>query len=132
MSSGVVIFNLKTMWTYPDGQVVRLYDEIKSGRKTSEWRDFKTFWIRRLLKKTDDIPNIVKCLGSSDTIDLTGGLRVGRAWFVEGFPKNSLPRLEAIITDLLYHDTGHLLNNDPGQFEIKFKNVVEISACPFN
>jgi hypothetical protein len=114
------------MWTYPDGSERRLYDEIKSGRKTSEWRDFKPFWIKRLLKKTEDISHIVKGFGVSDTIELTGGLRVGRAWFVEGFPKNSLPRLEAIITDLLYHNTGHLLNNDTGQFEIKFKDVIEI------
>ena len=111
------------MWTYPDGSERRLYDEIKSGRKTSEWRDVKKFWMRRLLKITEDKIPINKVSGDpgfmeGPFIDLTGGLKVGRAWFVEGFPKNSFPRLEATITGLIWHETG--------QFEIQFNNVVEI------
>lgn len=106
-----VIFHLKRLWTYPDGRTVDLYREILEGRKTSEFRDCKDYWTDRLYKK--------KMI--DDTLHLTP--KVDKAWFVVGFPKNSLPRLEADITNIL------ILKDDDGfaeQYEIQFTNVKEV------
>lgn len=71
-----------------------LYEQIKRGKKT-----------------------IV--VNGTEPQDLTPFLKVHRAWFVEGYPKGSLPRLEADITGLLYHPSS-------SQLEIKFTNVKEV------
>ena len=116
MLEGVVIFNLKKLWTYPGGKTVHLYEEIKSGRKTSEWRDLKSYWMKRLLKQD---PTIHLLYDEHLTADLTGGLRVQRAWFVTGYPKGNIPRLEAYVTGIIYH--GNL-----DQLEIKFMDAMEV------
>jgi len=99
MSTKRVIFNLARFWPRkaPRNQQVELYEEIKSGRKTSEWRDNTEHWRKRLLKHPAP----------------------SRAWFVVGFPKNSLPRLEADIVDIVVHE-------ESGQIEVKFENVEEV------
>ena len=117
MVDGVVIFNLKKLWTYPNGKTVHLYEEIKSGRKTSEWRDVKSHWIKRLLKQD---PTKRHIFNETLRANLTGGLRVNRAWFVTGYPKGNLPRLEAYVTGVIYHG-----NTD--QLEIKFIDVIEVN-----
>ena len=107
-----VIFRLKRLWTYPDGTTRDLYKEILEGRKTSEFRDVKPYWTDRLYKKRTTI----------DTDYLTP--KVDRAWFVVGFPKNNLPRLEADITNILTQ------MDDDGfaeQYEIQFTNVKEVT-----
>lgn len=116
MPEGVVIFNLKRFWTYPNGKTVELYEEIKSGRKTSEWRDFIPFWVKRLLKQ-DPTPMIL--FDDNFKANLTGGLKVKRAWFVKGYPRGNLPRLEAYVTCLLYH-------GDTDQLEIQFMDATEV------
>lgn len=93
-----VIFNLKSFWPpdAPRNQQVRLYEEIKAGRKTCEYRDNKPYWRQRLLGKR----------------------RPTKAWFVEGYPKGSLPRLETDITRIKVNETS-------GKIEIYFANVKE-------
>lgn len=81
--------------------MVDLYEEIKAGRKTSEWRDHKVYWDNILIKKPS------------------------KAWFVVGYPKNNLlPRLEADIVKIILHEDSH-------QFEIQFTNVKEVTKSAF-
>ncbi len=105
-----VIFNLKTYWQVA-GKTVNLYEEIKAGRKTIEYRDCTRFWITRLCG------NHIHVYGPQD---LTEYLKVNRAWFVRGYPKDCLPRLEADITGLKC--------NDAMQLEIAFANVKEVTS----
>lgn len=108
----VIIFRLKRLWTMPDGTTVDLYREILEGRKTSEFRDCTEYWEDRLYKK--------KMI--DETLHLTP--KVDRAWFVVGFPKGNLPRIEADITDII------ILKDDDGfaeQYEIQFTNVKEVT-----
>lgn len=97
--------------------MVNLYEEIKAGRKTSEWRDASEYWSRRLCREpvTTFHPPPYAFF---ETSDYTEWLEVDTAWFTVGFPKNNLPRLEAEITGLILH-----YNSD--KFEIKIANVKE-------
>ena len=103
-----IIFHLKRFWQIA-GKTVDLYAEIKAGRKTVEYRDCTRFWIKRLCKLN------IHVYGPQD---LTEYLKVHRAWFVVGYPKGSLPRLEADIVGLCC--------NNAMQLEIKFVNVQEV------
>ena len=96
-----VMFNLKRWWPpgFPREEQYDLYEAIKDGTKTSEYRDIKPFWTKRLFSRL-------------------GSRKVDRAWFTVGMPKNSLPRLEVDITDIIIHET---------QYEIQFENVVEVT-----
>jgi len=105
MPNGVVIFHLKRLWAGPDG-LIDLYEEIKAGRKNSEWREARPYWWSRLFKKADG-KNILK---------------VKRAWFVIGYPKHNLPRLEADIKRVIFHVFQ-------GYFEIQFENVIEVKEA---
>jgi hypothetical protein len=104
-----------------------LYEDIKAGRKTSEWRDFSDYWCRILtgIPQTKlELATACPVNKNEETISgitsgLTELLKVKRAWFVVGYPKNNLPRLEAGIVDLL-------LSRDSDQFEIRIANVVEV------
>lgn len=123
-----VIFNLKKYWVNPanyltgeTSKIVDLYEEIKAGRKTSEWRGATKFWLKRLLTKRltpEGIDKVLDTYHKHGTQDLTCLLRVHTAWFLIGYPKGSLPRLEADITALLFH-------RETDQLEIKFANVRE-------
>lgn len=95
-----IIFNLKRMWPV-DGVMRDLYEMIKSGEKTTEYRDMTKHWADKL----------------RPAIQLEGY----RAWFVVGYPKGSLPRLEADITEIDVQD---------GQYHIHFENVVEVLQNP--
>ena len=86
-----------------------LYEEIKAGRKTSEYRDDTEFWRRRLISFILEKPR-------EGIID-----EVVRAWFVCGYPKGNVPRLEATITEVLDAE-------DSEQLEVKFKDVVEVTG----
>jgi len=100
-----------------------LYEQIKKGKKTSEWRSFSKYWLYRLCKERN--PNVlILYIDVNGTVPqkLDAWLKVKRAWFVEGYPKGSLPRLEADITGLLYHPSS-------SQLEIKFTNVSCVQQC---
>jgi hypothetical protein len=107
-----VVFHLKRFWEGKD-----LWWEITRRRKTSEWRTFSTHWQERLL-----LCENLKAL-SNEPIDCTKDLKVHKAWFVVGYPKNNLPRIEADIIGLTYHPA-------PAQFEIKIANAKEITKTP--
>jgi len=83
--------------------MVNLYEEIKAGRKTSEWRDASKYWLKRLVTQAN-----LDVAGTSPQ-DLTDFLRVHKVWLVEGYPKESLPRLEGKIARLFYHPIDHKL-----------------------
>lgn len=107
----VVIFHLKRIWEGKD-----LWEEIKQGRKTSEWREATSYWFKRLLIKG------AEPMASPYEIDYHRRFwKVHKAWFVGGYPKANLPRLEAEITGLVYHP-------DSSQLEIKFTNVKEVTT----
>lgn len=120
-----VIFNLKRMWEI-NGKTVDLWEEIKSGRKTSEWRFATNRWINKLMGHVDLTylffpKDLVQEASDNQTaIDLTKHLMVHKAWFVIGYPKNSEPRLEATITKLLYWPYCVKDANEPSQLEIQF------------
>jgi hypothetical protein len=93
-----------------------LYEDIKAGRKTSEWRDLSNYWCQLLTgMPKEKLESTVALVGDN----LTELLKVKKAWFVVGYPKNNLPRLEVDIVDLL-------LSRDSDQFEIRIANVVEM------
>jgi hypothetical protein len=104
----IVIFHLKRFWEGRD-----LWEEIVKGKKTSEWRDSTEFWHRRLCISGRSHPY------SFDRYqDFTDVLKVHKAWFVVGYPKNNLPRLEADITRLIYHPMT-------SQYQVCITNVKE-------
>ena len=125
-----VIFNLQRHWVMPDGAIVDLYEEIKSGRKTSEYRynlkkGFDGFWFKRLCRPLTrrEMSQLPLGLASADScaINMTYFLKVCRTWFVVGYPKNCLPRLEADITKLLLYP-----REGEAHLEIQFNNVREV------
>jgi hypothetical protein len=96
-----------------------LYEQIKKGKKTSEWRDFNKYWLYRLCKPTN--PNVLILFindNGTEPQNITPWLKVHKVWFVQGYPKDTLPRLEADITALLFHSKST-------QLEIQFTNVKE-------
>lgn len=111
-----VVFHLKRFWVIKSVEV-DLYEEIKVGRKKIEYRDASFYWSKLLLSK----PLLIFDESVNQVVDLTEFLKVARAWFVVGYPKNSLPRLEADITKLEYDPAAE-------QFRIHFDNVVEVTA----
>ena len=104
-----------------NGKLVDLYEEIKSGRKTIEYRDAIPFWSSRLLNVKDKI--LLTMMLRYSSANLTAYLKHHRAWFVVGYPKGNLPRLEANITKLVL--------NDAKQFEVSFTNVKEVTEFDF-
>jgi len=95
-----VIFNLSRFWPLgaPREQQIEPYAEIESGRKNIEWRENNEFWRKRLLSSNPP----------------------SRAWFVVGYPKGNLPRLEATIVDIVPHEAL-------GKIEIRFANIEEVT-----
>ena len=111
--NNLIIFHLKKFWDGKD-----LWEEIKSGRKTIEWREAKSYWIRRLLGYE------TLAQTSQKIVNFTKGLIVHKAWFVIGYPKNNLPRLEADVIGLIYY-------HDTKQFGIKIANVKEVTKMNY-
>ena len=104
-----VIFRLKRWWPpdKPRSEQFDCYEAIKAGRKTSEFRDATEYWHNRLFARAGVLyPK-----------------KVDRAWFMVGFPKGNMPRLEAEVKRVVIH-----CNHDgySEQYEIKFENVVEV------
>jgi hypothetical protein len=99
-----------------------LYDQIKSGKKTVEYREVTRPWLRLLCNDAFWRVYNERILAASPLFkDLTEFLRVHRARFVYKYPKDSVPRLEADITGLSY---------DPvyTRLQIHVANVREVVA----
>jgi hypothetical protein len=105
----VILFNLEQSGEDED----ELWIAIKSGIRTSEWRVATGFWVNKLCKVNAPVLELKR------TRDLTRMLKVDTAWFVIGYSKANLPRLEAEIVGLFYHARTN-------QLEIKFKNAREV------
>jgi len=122
----IVIFHLKRIWGGKD-----LWEEIKSKRKTSEWRDLTNYWCKRLLRDYEKVflfiptETIEEAEAKGTSINLTEYLKTTKAWFVIGYPKHCVPRLEADITGLLAWPKK---NSAQSQFEIKITNVKELPS----
>jgi len=113
--SDKIVFILKKVWLR-NGMHVNLYQEIKTGKKTVEYRKVSEHWKSRLL---NDVRFPLRVVGTKGAlIDLTDKLKARKAWFMVGFKKNCLPRLEARITKLL-------LDPRAGVFHVHVDNVVE-------
>ena len=106
---GLVVFHLKRFWEGRD-----LWEEIKAGRKTSEWRDATEYWSMRLVGEP------MSTLDTFGSRDIELDPLPEEAWFVVGYPKRNLPRLEAKIEKVIYHP-------NETQFEIQFSNVVAVN-----
>lgn len=108
-----VHFALKQFMDLPGRGEVDLYEEIKAGRKTSEFREYKPYWVDRLYKKKeiDGVTHMTP--------------KVDRAWFTVGYPKGLFPRLEADIKSIRI-----ILDEDEfaQTFEIMFENVIEVTG----
>lgn len=123
----IVIFHLakyfppRTMKPCDMAHPETLYEQIRSGKKTSEWRDFSIYWLQRLFDWKALDKKVAISVNDSLPLTLTNFLKVHRTWFVEGYPKGSLPRLEADITGLLYHPSS-------SQLEIKFTHAKELTV----
>ena len=92
-----------------------LYEAIKMGRKTVEYRDATPHWTSRLIsqKGLDDVRGH---FGSD--LEFTGDLmKHDKAVFVVGYTK--YPRLVADISKIVYNYEGD-------QFETHIENVREI------
>ena len=117
--SDVIIFHLAKQLPPIERSVFykrgTIYEEIKAGRKTSEWRDMTHYWVKRLFSRAKFEIN------ANYDQDLTPFLKVHKAWFVQGYPKGNLPRLEADIIGAIFHTSFHRQ-----QLEIKFTNVNEV------
>lgn len=107
-----IIFHLAKQ--LPDLELTgTIYEDFRAGRKTSEWRDASPYWLKRLCDLSQQE------LWGMDTCNLTDKLKVHRAWFVEGYPKGNLPRLEADVVAVIYHSLSK-------QLEIQIANVKEV------
>ena len=118
MNTQKVVFRLKRYWRTNTG-FIDLYEAIKNEFKQIEYRDATWYWAVRLLKEPVKVMAPLDCY--TEIEDFTEFLKVKRAWFTVGMPKNNLPRLEADITKLEY---------DPSvkQFRTHFNNVVEVAV----
>ena len=113
---------------YPDIRPdLTLYEQIRLGIKTTEYRfikkGFDDRWMKLLFRplareEKEDI-NILDKDGI--VADLTKFLRANKARFVECYPKNSLPRLEANIVGVSFR--GKALGN---RLDIFISNVREV------
>ena len=95
-----------------------IYEALKSGEKTSEWRDATGFWISRLFKK-----NVQRTIERQ--IKHYEGPRIQfhkthykhmKARFVVGYTKS--PMLMADVIAIIFH-------TDTNQFEVQIENVEE-------
>ena len=59
------------------------------------------------------------CKANSTLVDFTEFLKVHRAWFLVGFPKGNVPRLEANISKVEF-------DAEAGQYRIYVKEPVEV------
>ena len=94
-----------------------LYEAIKTGKKTVEYRDATKHWMVRLLSGKGML--FMDFYPSNRKMNFRGGhLKHKQAVFVVGYTK--YPRLIARIDRIV-------LNRDSNQFEIHIKDVTEIT-----
>jgi hypothetical protein len=107
-----------------------LYEQIKLGKKTSEWREAKNYWWHRFF----DCPRMNREISfpavdaEKIPVDLTRFGKIKQVWFVEYYPKNNLPRLEADVVALLYHPEVLEFPASNKMIEISFVNVREVKT----
>lgn len=111
-------------------KTLTLYKQIKMGLKTVEMRQvkkgFDDFWLKRLCReltdreKTDLPLDLSAC--EQCAVNFTSFLKVKKAWFVQGYPKGNIPRIEADIDELLLFPQA-----DACRVEIVFSNPMEVS-----
>lgn len=108
-----VHFTLKRSgWGYED-----IYEALKKGKKTSEWRDATDFWAKRLLNESG-LQRFKEVVGFTYHF-YPFMWKHKRARFVVGY--TSYPRLLADIEEIIYH-------SDTKQFEIRIENVIEVKS----
>jgi hypothetical protein len=118
-----VVFHLAKYVGKPQPET--LYEQIKNGTKRSEWREANLYWFTRLCGP-DFCPGGLpgwfpdgSCpSGKNKPLNISSALAVNTAWFVQGYPKGTLPRLEALIFQLFFHSSTR-------QLEITFGLVRE-------
>jgi len=115
-----IIFNLAAH--APEGlpdhfPELTLYEQIKRGVKTSEYRQVTERWQSMLF---GDALRVDREPLREIACELTKFLRVKKAWFVTGYPKGSLPRLEADIVGIKYWPNEQF-------FEIMVNNIKEVT-----
>ena len=112
----------RTGWGYDD-----VYEALKTGEKTSEWRDGSDHWRRRLLTKDG-----IRDLERGEEIERSD-IRVPSKPFLMDFPDyhwkhkkarfvvghTKSPMLVADVTVVMYHSKTN-------QFEIRVENVEEV------
>ena len=103
----------RTGWGYTD-----IYEALKTGEKTSEWRDASPHWILRLFTKRAQSSVRHRMLRHEGPLMFIhpDDHKHKTARFVVGYTK--YPRLLADIHNIYYH-------RDTNQFEIQIKNVKE-------
>jgi hypothetical protein len=117
---------------YPDFRKdITLYNQIKQGIKPVEYRYIKNgwddYWIKRLF---NPLPYSFKVhvedlgLASLGCYVKSDVLRYKKAWFVEGYPRNTLPHLETDITGVWIW--CHKLSRKLEWLHINFTNVKEV------
>ena len=106
-------------WGYDD-----IYEALKTGEKTSEWRDASPFWLSRLFKKgaQSSVRHNINRQHTPKLFTHPDDHKHTTARFVVGYTK--FPRLIADIHNIYYH-------RESDQFEIQIKNVrEETKPCP--
>lgn len=95
-----------------------IYEAIKTGRKTSEWRDGGAFWLSRLFTKyaRESVKKQIREMPGSVLYIPPDYHKHTTARFVVGY--TSYPRLIADIHNIYYHKSTN-------QFEIQITNVRE-------
>ncbi len=111
-------------WGYDD-----IYEALKTGEKTSEWRDGSDHWKSRLLNENGRV-NLERAHEMREegiVQDLKPFFLIGfpehqwkhkQARFVVGYTKT--PMLIADVTAIIYYSKSN-------QFEVKIENVKEVS-----
>ena len=92
-----------------------LYEAIKTGKKTSEYRDATPYWAKRLLNKRG-LSHYNSIIGCRIWMFTQEDLKHTEATFRVGYTKG--PTLHATIKDIIWKPREE-------QFEIHIENVVE-------
>lgn len=95
-----LFFHLARDFELSDGTVIKdVYGQIKSGEKKVEYRPNSDYWRKRIdkiLRKRKH--GMTAGAGSNITIEVGYPFT---AWFVTGYPKGSLPRLEVSVSKIV-------------------------------
>lgn len=104
----------RTGWGYDD-----IYEALKTGEKTSEWRDATEFWISRLFTKKAQSSVRHRMLRHEGSLMFIhpDDYKHRKARFVVGYTKS--PMLIADVRAIMYH-------TKTVQFEVQIENISEV------